>query len=421
MNDGLFRREVLDARQEQWLGTVRLTTSRLGWPMALIAAAAVLALLLVLAFGSYARKERVQGRLIPSGGLLSVAAPAKGVIAHVLVREGDAVRRGQALLEISSDLDAPDMEGGLSATIGAALQQKRERLQADLADLRRSEAQRTAALREKIASLSQQRTAAEQRHRLRGTQARNARALLERVQPLEKQQIVSAVQIQGYEAAALEAEAAAETSRQEQLDIEQALAATRAELDALPLDTATRRSEVERLLADVSEDSARNRVEGGLRLRAPRAGTIAGLSVSAGDAVGQGQRLLSLIPERSALQAELWVPSRAAGMLKTGTHVAMRYHAFPYQQYGQRFGRIVELSGSALPAQEIQARSGIRLDAPAYRAIVALDADSGAALPLRATMTLDADLLLERRRLYQFILDPLRTVDPPQGTAGDMP
>ncbi|WP_242107016.1 HlyD family secretion protein [Luteimonas aquatica] len=407
MTEDLFRREVLDARKEQWLGTVRLTSSRLGWPMAIVAAAAVLALLLVLAFGSYARKERVQGRLIPADGLPSVAAPAKGVVARVLVREGQPVRRGQDLLELSSDLDAPQLPGGLSAAIGAELERKRTRLQADLADLRQGEGQRAAALRAKIASLSQQRAAAEQRHRLRDAQAASARAMLERVRPLEKQQIVSAVQIQGYENAALEAEASAQASRQEQLDIEQTLAAARAELQVLPLDTGLRRSEIERTLADVSQERARNRVEGGLRLRAPRAGTVAGLGVAAGDAVVQGQRLLTLIPQGSALRAELWVPSRAAGALRVGTRVAMRFHAFPYQRYGQRYGRVVELSGSALPAQEIQARSGIRLDAPAYRAVIALDPGSGA-LPLRATMTLDADLLLERRRLYQFLLDPLR-------------
>jgi membrane fusion protein len=413
MTEPLFRREVLDARNAQWLGTVRLSSTRLAWPMAALAVVAIVVLLSILVFGSYTRKERVQGRLVPAAGLLAVVAPQDGVVTHVAVGEGGRAARGAALLELSADADAAGGRDGLSAAIGDELRHKRERLDADLGDLLTTQRQQADALRIEIASLARQQDAAAQRARLLDQQAAKARALLDRVRPLEKERIVSAVQIQGYESAALAAEAEAESGRRERLDAERGLAESRARLAALPIDIATRRNALQRDLADVSQDSARNRAIGGLALRAQRAGTVSGLSVQAGDSVRQGQRLLSLIPSGSPLRAELWVPSRAAGVLRVGTRVAMRYDAFPYQRYGQRFGRVVEVAGSASSPQEIETRTGLRRDAPAYRVVVAAERGDDA-LPLRAGMTVDADLLLERRRLYALLLDPLRRLDPPE-------
>ena len=51
---------------------------------------------------------------------------------------------------------------------------------------------------------------------------------------------------------------------------------------------------------------------------------------------------------------------------------------------------------------------------PVYRITVELARQTvtayGEALPLQAGMTLEADIALERRRLYEWVLDPLYTV-----------
>lgn len=113
-----------------------------------------------------------------------------------------------------------------------------------------------------------------------------------------------------------------------------------------------------------------------------------------------------LVPSASgALQVELRVAEADIGRIVPGTPVALRYAAFPHRRDGVRFGRVRAI---APPATAERART----EAPAWRVRVAPDPPSARgglpALPLRAGMRVDADLLLERRRLYEAVFFPAR-------------
>ena len=56
--------------------------------------------ILFLFFGSYTKKERVNGVLMPAAGVLRVRAPESAVVASIAVREGQAVKAGDLLMEI---------------------------------------------------------------------------------------------------------------------------------------------------------------------------------------------------------------------------------------------------------------------------------------------------------------------------------
>lgn len=72
---GLFRQEMLDARKQRWLGSIRLPVSRMGWPMAALATAALLALAALLGWGRYTRSEAASGQLLMRDDASSSAAP----------------------------------------------------------------------------------------------------------------------------------------------------------------------------------------------------------------------------------------------------------------------------------------------------------------------------------------------------------
>lgn len=408
MNDDLFRREAIDARNEQWMGSVRLTATPLAWPMAALGMIGVLIAALLLALGSYTRKERVSGRLQPAAGVLAVLAPADGVVSRLQVVEGQTVARDQPLLRIASVQQAAQGPA-LGAALRTELEQQRRTLQADVRSAAASGLAREAAARERIASLQRQLAIAQQRLRLRREQATSAHDMLQRIQPLQEQRIVSTVQVQEYRSRALDADAQAETAAQDALDAAQQLAQARADLTALRSDNAQAQSQLSRALSEVSQDAARNALQDEVQLRAARAGTVSELATELGQSVSRGQRLLALLPDKSPLRAELWVPSRAIGAVRPGTRVAIRYDAFPHQTYGQGYGHVIALAGSPSPAAEVPLRDGERAAQPAYRVWVAIDQHPRIpAAALRAGMTVQADLLLERRRLYRFVFDPLR-------------
>ncbi|HEX2011287.1 MAG TPA: anibiotic ABC transporter, partial [Roseateles sp.] len=94
--------------------------------------------------------------------------------------------------------------------------------------------------------------------------------------------------------------------------------------------------------------------------------------------------------------------------------VRLRYQAYPYQKFGHQEGRVLQVSRTPLPAAEL---AGLPLgpaaggQEPLYRITVALQRQSveayGAEQPLAVGMQLDADVLLERRRLIEWIFEPL--------------
>jgi membrane fusion protein len=180
-------------------------------------------------------------------------------------------------------------------------------------------------------------------------------------------------------------------------------------LEQLPTVTAEK---IQQLRNELSQAEQRMAEVNGRRayvLRAPIAGRISSLQASIGQVADPRQLQLQIVPGDSALRAELFIPARAIGFVETGQRVRILYDAFPYQHYGTYDGRIVSVSRSILTASDVVAP--VTLAGPSYRAIVVLerpDIDAyGKRIPLQPDMQLRADIILERRTLVQWILNPL--------------
>ena len=146
-------------------------------------------------------------------------------------------------------------------------------------------------------------------------------------------------------------------------------------------------------------------------------GVIATQLVKPGQAVHLGQPLLSLLPGDGRLEAELLVPSRAIGFIEPGDSVLLRYQAYPYQKFGHHQGKVERISRSALGASELGTAQAAE---PYYRVTVALDMQAVTAYgneePLKPGMLLDADILGEKRRLIEWVFEPLYSL---KGRVGD--
>jgi membrane fusion protein len=117
------------------------------------------------------------------------------------------------------------------------------------------------------------------------------------------------------------------------------------------------------------------------------------------------------VPADGALLAHLYAPSSAIGFIRAGQTVRLRYEAFPFQKFGHHEGRVLQVSRTPLPPGEVPASAR---DEPMYRITVALERQTvrayGSEQPLAAGMQLEADVLLERRRLIEWIFEPVLSV-----------
>lgn len=114
----------------------------------------------------------------------------------------------------------------------------------------------------------------------------------------------------------------------------------------------------------------------------------------------------------AGLEAELMVPESLLAAAVVGSEVQLRYPAFPHQHYGQYRGRIVRISRQPIPSVPTGSADAAPGRAPGiYRATVSLERqrvrnDRGIERDLHPGLTVQADVIVERRRLYAWLFEP---------------
>jgi membrane fusion protein len=99
----LFRPSVLEAQQEQALGSV-LLIQPISTKLLTLAAVVIAASLIALSiWGAYTRKERVRGFLVPTRGLIKVFPRETGTVVEKQIIEGERVAKGDPLFVVAME------------------------------------------------------------------------------------------------------------------------------------------------------------------------------------------------------------------------------------------------------------------------------------------------------------------------------
>lgn len=408
----LFRQEVIDAQRGQWLGSIIVAAPLSRWFLNALALVLAAMILLILFLGHYTRHEAVSGQLVPSSGLLNITAQNAGTISLLQVHEGELVKAGDVLLRVSSDLDSAAL-GNTHTLVEQQLVAQRARLQSDLLNQRELSKQHADGLTAQITLARSQLTEIHGQLAIQQLLIASNRQLLDRVEPLVAKGYVSGMQVQQQRTTLLNAQAQYKVLVRQQLDAQRQLETVQKQIATQPLEDTSKQNEIERQISAVAQAMAQNEMRRALVLRAPADGIVSAVLTSEGQMVSAGQPLMSILPSGSTLVAQLLVPSRAIGFVEPDSRVILRYQAFPYQKFGQQYGRVEEISRSALSNTEVSALMGqaSQLPEPMYRILVRLDSQHvlayGKEEPMRSGMAVDADILMDRRRLIEWAFEPL--------------
>lgn len=411
MTEPLFRPEVLEAKRRSWLGGVSLAQPLSLWVLAGFAALAALAIVLFLVFGEYTRKSRVIGQLVPNAGLVTVIAPTSGVLSRLFPAEGDAIEAGASLTLIStprataSGTDTQDV-------IRAGIDQRRQSVERGLQSQNTLASAQAAGYSQQLLATRRELAQIEREVATRREQVRLANITLERYRRLVGQKYLSEVQLQQQEQAALEQLTQQQALERQAISTRRGIAQLEQTLRELPAQLSAQEAVAARDLALLSQEQAQSNASSEMLVKSPVAGLITSRMIEPGQAIQAGQPLMSLLPTGSRLQAQLLVPSRAIGFIEPGDSVLLRYQAYPYQKFGHHRGKVARISRSALSTGEIGALIGAaQAGEPYYRVVVDIERQSilayGKAEQLRPGMLLEADILGERRKLYEWVLEPL--------------
>ena len=116
-----------------------------------------------------------------------------------------------------------------------------------------------------------------------------------------------------------------------------------------------------------------------------------------------GETIVSIVPQ-SGLKAEILVPNKDIGFVKTGLSAKVRVDAFPFTRYGELNGVVTHIGADALPPDN---------KANFYRFPVRLSLDKPfleskqLKIPLRSGMAVTANLRLREKRVISLVSDIL--------------
>ncbi len=147
----------------------------------------------------------------------------------------------------------------------------------------------------------------------------------------------------------------------------------------------------------------------GIMIYAPISGQVILAEVQDGLVAEPNRVLFVIAPDGGRLQARLLIPSRAIGFLKTGQEVRLALDAYPFQRFGLARARITRISGSAvLPGQS---ETPLFFQEASYLVDAELETRElsayGQPARLENGMQFTADIIIDRRNLFEWLFDPL--------------
>lgn len=363
-----------------------------------------LALLLLFALiADFDRVASVRGVVTPASGVSRLATPQAGIVTDVLVSQGATVRRGQPILRVASTVLLPSGAAAPAERLAAFRRQQRISRDGMAVEVQRAAAER-GRISEQIAQLAATARSLDEQTALQSERIASNEERLRNLAPLRERGYVSEVAYQTQRETVL-------ALRQQLADLQQRRAAAMHELGQLRFRSVELAAESRRTglqsaaaLAELERGAAEAQAEAEVTLAAPIAGRIASLHVRRGRNVAASEELVTIVPGGDAIEALLFVPPSAAGSLRRGQPVTLRYDAFPHQRYGVGRGTVIEIASTASP---VPGGGEASPAPPAYRVRVALQGN-GAPFALRPDMTLSASIIIERRSLLDWLLSPLR-------------
>ena len=388
-------------------------------------------------WASFARVDEVtrgQGRVIPSSKAQIVQSSEPASIQNIVVRPGQAVRKGQLLVRLD-DTESSSQMGQIAAE-NRSLAARSDRLlregagggssadctdgngtaQAECSQEAALQSVRAATLRSRKSALN---AAVEQRRRDYGeaqatiTSLRSSLKLSQDqvaiLAPLAAKSIVPQTELMDAQREASEIQgklaAAQQASSRAQAAISEALAqASEAGLQ-FRQEALNERSQLAAKMAVNSESlrGAAGRVQRS-EIRSPVDGIVNDIQVTTvGGFVQAGQKIMQVVPVGDKLLVEARVSPRDIAFIKVGDRANVKVTAYDFAVYGGLNGRVVQISADSI-YDEVAKEAYFSVVVETDRAFL----QSGKRrLPISPGMICDVEIVTGKKSILSYLLKPL--------------
>ncbi len=400
----LFSSEALNHQRFKSFGSTTLvqplTTSLLSALLALIVAVA----LLFMVVGEYARRETVAGYLEPEWGLIPVyPSLSTATLTEIFVEEGEHVQRGELLARLRADDVATNNK------LRQEFQHQLSGLEYLLQNLDTTKALQQTQLDLRLAHLNKQIQRYDHMQFVLSRRSKLLEEQLDAATVLLTQRAASATQWSQVALQRDDAEHEVISAALGREQLEGQVAQLQKQMAILHATTAAERARLQLQQSQVVQALAQHESRTSQQVRAPLAGKVTGIQKQLFESTTADQPLLSLVPDDSELVGRLLIPGSAIGFVEPGSSVRLSVDAFPQQEFGTVSGQILTVSQAPVSPTELD--SPVPVAGPVYIATVQLLAQAiesdGQIHTLLPGLLVRADLILERRSLLAWLLEPL--------------
>lgn len=377
-----------------------------------------------------------RGRVVPAGELVAIQHLEGGVIAEILVGEGEHVQTGQTLLRlapldtegrldqlkakraahlIAMEGDRAIFEGrtpNLDKVVADFVKQKAEQLSLYNARMQAIEAQRTVLNAQKAQRDSEVGRLTSQLIVLRRDQ-RIAEEELALKTDLFNRKLTTRDRYYGAQRDAADRQKQRLNARDQLAGAESGLAEYERKLKEFEAKTrADAQESIAKHTAELAEVEAALRNEEGrasrLNLTAPVAGIVSGLSVKAiNTVVKPGETLMELVPTRDPLVVTAEVKPQDIGQVELGQRADIRVSAYDYATFGTLEGKVERISATTFSDQD--GRQFYKVRVRLARDYFGNDPKEARILP---GMEVEVDVKTGTRSILAYVLKPVaRTWD----------
>jgi membrane fusion protein len=408
MTQRLFRNEAIDHQRERLFGELLLTQpvsySVLTGLFVLITVSALAFLIL----NKYTKKEIVAGYIVPDRGMVAVYSPQQGILSQLSVTEGMRVNENNELFTVMIDQRAGGGEY-VGTKIVAELDAQEKYLNAKLGIERDRVSMEISGQEAKAKQLAEEIIKIKESIIIQNQKLEVESSAYERAQRMFSKGLITSIDLEGYKRNFLE-------QKQQAQSLGMKLDEDVSNLDQITINIASlkvnSKNEIVGIESNISEIAKQKvQVEGQRQIvvKAPISGRITSVVANVGQRLNTSVPLFSIIPEDSKLEANLFLTTRSVGFLEIGQNVNIRYEAFPYQKFGIYPATISKIAKSVIMPNEMP--SGLSINEPVYKVVADLKSQDvkayGKEIMLRPGMLLTADIIVDERTLFEWLLEPL--------------
>ena len=410
---GLFREEALaHAGRGETIGSVLLITPLPFIVFAWIAGAIMTALFVFVATVTVPRSQDLRGYLDVSGGVISILGAGSGTLKSLKAKPGHAVSIGDVLFHV-------EQSGTGDATAGA---QKNElqylKARRDLVD--RTRRQNQASARQEIDQLLAKVRVKKDQMGVLKAQFDNLVKTTEimkiqenRLKTLKKKKYASGTKLGEAIVAYHQAMNRTLASKKEITDavaaiedLNHQIGKQRAQIDMEELVASKKLLELDSQINKLTNRQV-------YAVKSTVNGIVTTVNVKNGQAITTDTEVLRILPDEGKLFASFPSQSDAIGLVEEGQAVQLRFDAFPYQKYGIQRGTVRSLTSTAISmdGRSFVPKGKENATGPVFLIEVALAKDfvviAGKKRPLMPEMTVTGSVVLERRTILEWFLEPL--------------